>query len=84
MTSLLHYTEVVEINAAERSTYLPLEKPPPLTHRLLYTNLSFFTTLLVRNNEVVAVLPCGEKRNVVDVTVVQEPDHLTINCNPCQ
>ena len=85
LTSLLHHTEVVETTASgERSAYLNLDKEPPSTDKALYTQLSFFTTLLVRNEEVVAVLPCGERQHSVDVTVVQEPDHLTVTRDPRQ
>ncbi|KAL8921380.1 MAG: hypothetical protein Q9172_004044 [Xanthocarpia lactea] len=83
LTSLLAHTEVVEeTGESRRSQYLNLDTQPPSTDKSLFTALSYFTTLMVRDSEVVAVLPCGERPALVDLTVVQEPDQLTVTRNP--
>ncbi len=83
LTSLLAHTEAVEETGESRKgRCLNLDERPPSKDNSLFTALSCFTTLMVRESEVVAVLPCGERPALVDVTVVQEPDQLTVARNP--
>ncbi|KAL8859776.1 MAG: hypothetical protein Q9178_003891 [Gyalolechia marmorata] len=85
LTSLLAHTEFVEeTGESTRSHYLTLDERPPSKDKSRFTALSSFTTLMVRDKEVVAVLPCGERPTLVDVTVLQEPDQSTLTRNPRQ
>ncbi|KAL9579916.1 MAG: hypothetical protein Q9212_004811 [Teloschistes hypoglaucus] len=83
LTTLLQYTEAVEgEKPANEIQRRELGKVPSRINKSLLEALSYFTVLLVRSDEVVAVLPCGERQKVVDVVVLQEPTHLNASRNP--
>ena len=83
LTTLLAQTEVIEeTRDDQRSKYLDLTKVPEPTNKALYSAFSYFTALLVRGDEVVAVLPTRESAKAVDVTVVHEPHEWAVARNP--
>ncbi|KAL8707448.1 MAG: hypothetical protein Q9220_007536 [cf. Caloplaca sp. 1 TL-2023] len=79
LTTLLAQTEVVESTRdGERIEYADLAQVPLPIDKALYTAFNHFTTLLVRDDEVVAVLPSGERANAVDVTIAHEPHEWAV------
>ena len=69
LTTLLARTDVVETaEEPERSRYRP-----PSTSLGLWECLNHFVNLLVRDNEIVAILPCGPSNTLpADVTLVKD------------
>ena len=80
-TTLLGYLDITEQRGeVEKGKVVQLEAHEGRSKLFSYSKLSHFTNMLIRNNEVVAVVPAAEAAETVEVIAVVEEDlYLTQN-----
>ncbi|KAL9595896.1 MAG: hypothetical protein Q9219_006164 [cf. Caloplaca sp. 3 TL-2023] len=82
LTTLLAQTEVIEeTRDGQRTKYLDLAKVPEPRDKARCSAFSHFTALLVRGDEVVAVLPSAERAKAVDVAIIHQPHERAVTRN---